>query len=249
MQSRASTPLGNPVRPHRTGGSRLLWPGLSLGTALAFSLALVNASLASERLPRLDNRDTAVMSGASAVVAWISETADNQGIPFLVVDKSNAKVLAFDREGRLLGSAPVPLGLALGDVSPPGIGDRALAAIGPEERITPAGRFVASMGENLNGNGILWINCDTALSLHPVVTARASDLRLQRLSTPTVQDNRISYGCVNVPAEFYKDVIQPAFNGTTGIVYILPEVLSLADVFSWASGLDAPADGDRLSLD
>ena len=217
-----------------------------MGTAgLVFGLALSNPSLASARVPSPDIRDGVGMSGASQVLAWITETSDNQGLPFLVVDKDNAEVMAFDHEGRLLGSAPVLLGLARGDVSPLGIGDRALVDIGPEDRITPAGRFMASMGENLGGKGILWIDYGAALSLHPVVTARVSDRRLQRLSTESVQDNRISYGCVNVPVKFYKDVVEPAFNGTTGIVYILPEVLSLADVFSWAPDGVAPAEGDE----
>lgn len=191
------------------------------------------------------------MDGASAagqVTAWVLATADNQGLPFLIIDKRNARVHAFDRDGRAIGTAPVLLGLATGDVSPPGIGDRPLSAITPAERITPAGRFLASMGENLGGKGILWIDYDAALSLHPVITTRAADRRLQRLATATAEDNRISYGCVNVPAAFYEEIVQPAFNGTTGVVYILPESRSLTEVFSLipvpAGQAGSSADGD-----
>ena len=198
---------------------------------LALGLAFPQSSLASV-LPRPpDGRDAAVWSAAGEVTAWIRETADNQGLPFLIVDKVNAQVLAFDPEGRLLGTAPALLGLARGDVSPPGVGDRPLSAIGPGDRITPAGRFVASMGENLGGKGILWIDYAAALSLHAVITTRPADRRLQRLATATPRDNRISFGCVNVPVKFYEEVVQPAFNGTVGIVYILPESGPLADVF------------------
>ena len=45
-------------------------------------------------------------------------------------------------------------------------------------------------------------------------------------------DNRISYGCINVSAEFYQGVVSPAFTGTRGIVYVLPETGSLSEVFS-----------------
>ena len=198
---------------------------------LALGLAFPQSSLASV-LPRPpDGRDAPVWSAAGEVTAWIRETADNQGLPFLIVDKVNAQVLAFDPEGRLLGTAPALLGLARGDVSPPGVGDRPLSAIGPGDRITPAGRFVASMGENLGGKGILWIDYAAALSLHAVITTRPGDRRLQRLATATPLDNRISFGCVNVPVKFYEEVVQPAFNGTVGIVYILPESGPLADVF------------------
>lgn len=209
---------------------------LSLAAAgLAF--AFPHSSLASARQYPPADAAGASSTAALEVTAWIGRTADNQGLPFLIVDKVNARVLAFDHDGRLLGTAPVLLGLTRGDVSPPGVGDRPLSAIAPEDRITPAGRFVASMGENLGGKGILWIDYDAALSLHPVITTRPADRRLQRLATTTAHDNRISYGCVNVPATFYEEVVQPAFNGTVGIVYILPESRSLADVFFAAPGV------------
>jgi hypothetical protein len=34
-----------------------------------------------------------------------------------------------------------------------------------------------------------------------------------------------------VPAKFYDAVVRPAFTGTNGIVYILPEVRSLRSAF------------------
>ncbi|MFZ0267626.1 L,D-transpeptidase [Caulobacter sp.] len=170
-------------------------------------------------------------SAANEVEAWVRKTADNQGLPFLIIDKVSAQVLVFDPQGRRLGAAPALLGLARGDVSPPGIGHRPLSAITAEERITPAGRFLASIGENISGKGILWIDYDAALSLHPVVTTRAADRRLERLATAAPDDNRISYGCVNVPVRFYDEIVQTTFKGTMGVVYILPESRSPAEVF------------------
>lgn len=202
--------------------------------ALAFGAVLLSPALAAARAPFPGASDTRSGAAADELTAWIAETADNQGLPFLVVDKVNARVLAFDAQGNLLGAAPALVGLTPGDISPPGIGDRPLSAIGPKDRITPAGRFVASLGENLGGKDILWIDYDSALSLHPVVTTRAADRRLQRLATETADDNRISYGCVNVPASFYAHVVQPAFSGTVGVVYILPDTRALADVFALA---------------
>jgi hypothetical protein len=43
------------------------------------------------------------------------------------------------------------------------------------------------------------------------------------LASPTPLDNRISYGCINVPVPFFQQVIQSNFSGSGGIVYILPE--------------------------
>ena len=95
---------------------------------LALVLAFPQASLARVPPRPLDGRDAAVPSAAGEVTAWIRETADNQGLPFLIVDKVNAQVLAFDPEGRLLGTAPALLGLARGDVSPLGVGMRVAGA-------------------------------------------------------------------------------------------------------------------------
>ena len=79
---------------------------------------------------------------------------------------------------------------------------------------------------------MVWVDYAAAISLHRVVAGTAKERRQQRLATPTPADNRISYGCINVPAAFYDAVVRPAFTGTDGVVYILPEVSSIAAVFA-----------------
>lgn len=214
--------------------SRKLRRGVG-AVGLALGLALAVSSTAAARPHPAPGQADAVEPGASPAVqqlkSWVLETGDNQGLPFVLIDKVNAQVFAFGRDGRLLGGTPALLGLARGDVAPPDIGDRPLSAIGPEDRITPSGRYVAGIGDNLTGNNVLWIDYAGALSLHRVVAGRAADRRLQRLTSPTSEDNRISYGCVNVPVAFFEEIIEPAFRGTAGIVYILPEQRSMAEVF------------------
>ena len=161
---------------------------------------------------------------------WVVTSGDNFSLPFLVIDKVKAKVFVFDRQGKLKGAAPSLLGLGRGDESAPGIGKRKLATISPEERTTPAGRFEASLGHDLEQD-ILWIDYEAALSLHRVITGNPKERRHQRLASPSPLDNRISYGCLNVPAKFYDMVVLPAFTGTVGIVYILPEKRPLREVF------------------
>ena len=51
--------------------------------------------------------------------------ADNGGLPFMVVDKVNARLFLFDAGGALRATTPILVGLARGDDSPPGIGARA----------------------------------------------------------------------------------------------------------------------------
>ncbi len=101
----------------------------------------------------------------------------------------------------------------------------------PQDRTTPAGRFVAAIGTNFRGEDVLWVDYDSGLSLHRVLTTKPEERRLERLATPTPNDNRISYGCINVPKKFYENIVAPAFSGTDGIVYILPESGSASTLF------------------
>jgi hypothetical protein len=162
---------------------------------------------------------------------WVIDSGDNRGMPFAIVDKMDAKVFVFDSQGRLRGAAPVLLGLARGDYAVPGIGDRKLSDIRPEERTTAAGRFVASLGYNFNGKDVLWVDYKNAVSLHRVITNNPKERRLERLATPTPLDKRISYGCINVPANFFDNVVKSAFTRTYGIVYVLPETRSIGEIF------------------
>ena len=172
-----------------------------------------------------------VSADARDTANWVTASRDNHALPFVVIDKVNATVFAFDAAGVLRGAAPALLGMARGDDSVPGIGQRKLATITPPERTTPAGRFEASLGRDFEQD-ILWIDYEAALSLHRVIKGRRVDDRAGRLASPTPSDNRISYGCVNVPPGFYDGVVKPLFTGTVGIVYILPETKPLRSVFA-----------------
>lgn len=175
-----------------------------------------------------------ITADTQAVATWAVSARDAGGLPFVVVDKRRATVTAFDASGRFLGSTAVLLGLARGDDSVPGIGDRKIADIRPHERTTPAGRFVAELGTNSNGEDILWVDYDAAISMHRVRPVAASQRRIERLASPTPDDNRISYGCINVPAAFYDETVKPLFAPRNGIVYVLPDSKPLASVFSAA---------------
>jgi len=166
------------------------------------------------------------------IADWVVDSGDNKGLPFVIIDKPNAKLFVFDAEGRIKGSTVVLLGLARGDDSVPGIGEKDLSEIPPKDRTTPAGRFVAEMGHRTSGEDIVWIDYATAFSMHRVITSKPQERRLQRLATPTIADNRISYGCVNMPIKFYDTVVHPAFSASKGVVYVLPETRPVRVVFN-----------------
>ncbi|MGF6276270.1 hypothetical protein ABIB38_004681 [Massilia sp. UYP11] len=178
---------------------------------------------------------------AVKVADWVIGSNNHRDLPFMIVDKKAAMVYVFDGKGQLRGSAAALLGAAVGDDSVPGIGERKISSILPEERTTPAGRFVAALARNIHGKEILWVDYAAAISLHRVATGNRAERRAERLASATTQDNRISYGCINVAATFFDKIVMPAFKNN-GIVYVLPETKSLQQVFasySEAKGLSA----------
>ena len=192
--------------------------------------------LAACLLPSAQAADAGLSRAAPAtrqVIQWVRATLDNQQLPFIVVDKARARAFAFDASGALRASAPVLMGAARGDHSVPGIGERPIASIQPDERTTPAGRFEAELGHNAQGEEVLWVDYEAAVSLHRVRATQPAERRLQRLASATPEDNRISYGCINVPRVFYEQVVQPLVGrfGGRAIVYVLPEVLPVTTVF------------------
>jgi len=171
-----------------------------------------------------------------SMLQWVAQTADNEASPFIIIDKRRARLWLFDIHGQGMGSTPVLLGLARGDASVPGIGHRPMQAIHSHERTTPAGRFVAEAGHNANGEDIFWIDFDAAVSMHRVRATNPAERRLQRLASPSAADNRISYGCINVPVAFYDLHIRPLFTLRRGVVYLLPETMPMAALFTPVQG-------------
>ena len=161
---------------------------------------------------------------------WVLATSDNLGMPFVIIDKVAAKVFVFDRLGQLHAASPALLGLAQGDDTVPGIGSRPMPTIRPDERTTPAGRFVASLASTGHGDEVLWVDYDASVALHRVIDV-PKERRLQRLASADPLERRITYGCINVPAKFFDTVIRPTFRATSGIVYVLPETRSPRQVF------------------
>lgn len=213
----------------------MLWFARSL--AVLFAVACANSAVA---LPAETGRghvellETGDFAEARRVADWIVSSRDNGDRPFVIIDKVNARLFMFAPNGAIGATTAILVGLARGDDSPPGIGTKKLAAITPAERITPAGRFIAEPGENMQGKPIIWIDYDAAISLH-----RASDRkpgagamsREQRLSSSTAAEKRVSLGCINVSTTFYDNFVQPIFGFTKSVAYILPETRSATAEF------------------
>lgn len=164
------------------------------------------------------------------LAGWVVATKDAQGYPFAIIDKAAAQVLVFDGEGKLRGAAPGLFGSAVGDHSAPGVAGLALREIPGRDRTTPAGRFVGGFGPSIDAGRVLWVDYDSAVSMHPTATGVPAERRAERLASPTPDDNRVTHGCINVSPTFYEQVVSPTFT-RGGVFYILPDKASLAETF------------------
>ena len=201
--------------------------------------------------PSVATPTRALTAEASELFDWVARSRDNDGLPFMIIDKRQAHLWVFDRSGNLQGNAPVLLGVARGDHTVPGIGDKKLSEIKTEERTTPAGRFVAEVGMNARGEDVVWVDYDAAVSMHRVLTTNAKEQRARRLETRTPHDNRVSYGCINVPKAFFEDVVSATVRGcsSTDVVSLNPTESvtvndnSIHDGYSWSGALKLPRHG------
>jgi hypothetical protein len=211
---------------------------------LGLMLAL-NAMTARAGTPAAAASLASASADVQRVAQWISASGDNRRMPYLLIDKVNATVFAFDADGHLRGAAPALLGMAKGDRLLTA-NDTEVDAIPEDQRITPAGRYVSGLGLDSGGKELLVIDYQAAISLHPVVKGTPEEQRAKRLGSATAQDNRISHGCINVPKDFYATIVSPAFTRTKGVVYILPEAGSVNETFgihsAGGSAMDVVAD-------
>ncbi|EKB0197985.1 hypothetical protein OMX42_003363 [Escherichia coli] len=159
-------------------------------------------------------------STASVVRAWVQETKDNQGQKYIIADKVAGELYIMDSRGNVLATMPALYGSRKGDAAVPGQ--------------TPAGIFMLQqrhdVGVSLGGDvqqfaehtdGSIW-------AIHRVLTANPKQMREARLKSATAADNRISLGCINVPADMYDKYLK---NGFQGKLYVIPEKKPLGEVF------------------
>ena len=199
--------------------------GALAGFVLSASAAAQSAETEAEAPPQ------AISDAATRVANWIAYSGDNGSLPYMIIDKNAATVFLFDAEGKSIGQAPALIGIAPGDEASPGVGSKDLSKIGPAERTTPAGRYMAKLGRAAGNQRVLWVDYYTSVALHPVVTGNRRERRRERLLTPDAEDNRITFGCINVSPTFFTRSIRPLFQKDGGIVYVLPDTKSLEEVF------------------
>jgi hypothetical protein len=211
-------PLSEPLRIPGAPAPR--WAALAVGVVCAV-IAPVCAAQSAQPLS----------AAARQAHAHVLRSADNARAPFVIIDKRSAHLWLFDAKGRATGDTPILLGFARGDHTVPGIGERPIAQVMPHERTTPAGRFVAERGRNARGEMVLWVDYDAAVSMHREIAGQPHERRAERMASKTPKDNRISYGCINIPARFFDSTLLPLSQQQVPVVYVLPETRAWSTIF------------------
>jgi len=205
--------------------------GLTLSfSAPALAVAQAAPDPASPETSHILSVETDRSEAASRVTNWVSSSGDNSRLPYIVIDKMSAAMFLFDAKGKQLAKAPVLLGIALGDDATPGIGSKNLSEIGPAEKTTPAGRFLAKYGVAAGKQKVLWVDYATSVAIHTIPTGKPKEKRRERILSETSEDNRVTFGCINVPKATYAKIRQQ-FGKKGGYVYVMPDTKAIEDVF------------------
>lgn len=211
----------------------------SIGVANAEDAAAQPTAAVDELPPGQEVSNTVI-----ELAGWVVATKDSQGYPFAIMDKAAAQVLVFDGEGRLRGAASGLFGSATGDHTAPDIAGLALREIPGRDRTTPAGRFVGGYGPSIDAGRVLWVDYESAVSIHPTAMGVPAERRVERLASPSPDDNRVTHGCINVSPGFYEKVIQATFE-RGGVFYVLPDKASIAETFPEFAKSRAATQGDE----
>lgn len=198
----------------------------SAGNAKEAKDAPTETATAADELPQGQEVSDTVIE----LAGWVVASKDNQGYPFAIMDKAAAQVLVFGGDGKLRGAAPALFGSAIGDHSAPGVAKLALSAIPGHDRTTPAGRFIGGYGPSEDAGRVLWVDYDSAVSMHPLPPGTPKEKRSERLASATPDDNRVTHGCINVSPGFYEQIVQSTFE-KGGVFYVLPDKDSIEDTF------------------
>lgn len=192
-----------------------IWNSLK-HTVAAVSMALAIYAGSNFVVP---NEVMAATPVETATVQHVVQTNDNQGKSFIVADKQAGTLTVYNAAGQELTSTPALFGKTVGDSI-------------TTRNTTPSGRYDLTRATNINNsaygnsaqvltvNGQMQANNAGNLAIHRVLTSFPSENRVGRLDSATASDNRISHGCINVPASFYDAHLD---NVGDAVVYVLPE--------------------------
>lgn len=150
---------------------------------------------------------------------------------YIVVDKPSATLYVFNEKNEVIGTMPVLLGKTKGEEkNTVNVNDK--KAIGST---TPAGKYLmGNIGESpakkdieTYQGRIVRILGAGPVALHMTYPKEFKE-RTNALETETTEDNRKSWGCINISPENFDKYIKPYFNKGNQFIFITPDDPSLA---------------------
>jgi hypothetical protein len=195
------------------------------GNGFNFNLQEVYASIQARQTEATVPTEVANQMSEEAKIIYrqVAPLAKEKQRGFMIADKRNGKLHMFFSSGQHLASDTALFGADIGDTFQ---GD----SLNGGKKITPAGKFTLEVVEDSDYEGGYRLDlAETSfnkgiIAVHPAWLGNVNDRRLERLASPDVKDNRISYGCINTSHELFLNKIKPQlgeFNG--GFIYVLPE--------------------------
>jgi len=199
---------------------------------IILGVGVVHASPTTNDVPspaRVDLKGSTAAADVQMVADWMLRENKHRGHPFIVADKVNSVIFAFDANGVLLAKAPALFGAARGDVLTDEQANKTIEAMVPADMITPAGLFVSEAYLSLSyGKSVRFAGYENSnLLVHRAPGAR----RLKQLQSLNASNTRITLGCINAHPDFMNKVLIPHFSGESSVV-ILPETQSAKTFFA-----------------
>ncbi|MDQ5971191.1 MAG: hypothetical protein QG566_137 [Patescibacteria group bacterium] len=154
-------------------------------------------------------------------------SSENKTIePYVIADKPTATVFIFDSQNNIIAKFPALFGQAKGEAPNSADANSDIAGSGAT---TPAGSYKMSLGKNMKAqdlnlyNGkIFRIEGTSNLAFHITYPGELAE-RTKALKTKTTEDNRMSWGCINISEENFDKYVTPYLSKDNQKLYITPD--------------------------
>lgn len=148
---------------------------------------------------------------------------------FLIVDKVQGKMSLVSPTGEVINETKVLVGRDKSDVidTDAYAGNKKFAY-----KITPAGIFPVKRykADKYGGTVLVFIDgVAAATALHRVYLGNPAQKRDKRILSDDPNVRRITNGCINVPVDFFDEVLEKLPNGT--LLFVLPEQAKTTEQF------------------
>lgn len=146
--------------------------------------------------------------------------ADDDKAPVIIADKKQATITVFYPETGAKITQPALFGKVKSNLLDMNVYDYP----NKTNYVTPSGSFPLkkTYSWRLNDDMMIYINGKNAVgAIHPLWMGNPDQKRIERLRSPTPDDNRITGGCINVDADFFYHTLNTLPDGT--LLIILPE--------------------------